>query len=228
MNLCWAVTTICAVCLPSMSCATGIASPPARLQAVAPLPPEGVAEASLPALAQIVADYQRALAAQATIGDYYGLEATCFNLGNALLFSYRELSFTEPQPWLNAGIGWIAHCEFICRQFGVGMDSVWSRVVLIDLALRPEIGFARVQGVLDELSLHYRDLAQMIADTLAATQRIGNRLEEAEVLRQLLQLELQQGRRRKAEGHAREAIAIFMTLQRQDKVRRVRALLKAG
>ena len=127
--------------------------------------------------------------------------------------------------WLDAGIGWIAHCEFICREFGVGQHSVWSRVVLIDLALLPNIGFAHVQGMLDGLLKKYRDLPDMIADTLAETRRMGNRLEEAEVLRQMMQMESQQGRRRKAEGHARKAIALLMTLQRQDKVRQVQALL---
>lgn len=185
-------------------------------------------EPPLPLLARIAADYRQALAAQITCSDYQGLQATCFNFGNALLFSYREFPLDESSRWLDAGIGWLAHCDAICRQFGVGSDSRWNRIVLIDLALLPGTAFAQVQRALAELSIGYDDLPQMIAETLAETRRIGNHLEEAEVLRQMVQLELQQGRRRKAEGHARQAIALLLTLQRQDKVRQVRALLKAG
>lgn len=173
---------------------------------------------ALAALLEITVHYYRqALVLHASVGDYQAQESTCFNLGNAFLYAWREgFPTAERNQFLELGVKWIGQCEFICHKFGVGMDSTWSRIVLIKSALHAGIGLDELNGLTNGLFKSYANLEELAQATLAEATRIGNRREQAEILMALIQFAQQRLDFQGAAQCRQEALAIYRELNRPD------------
>ncbi len=170
-----------------------------------------------PRTLEILGYYRQAIIFETAVSDYQGTQSTAFNIGNLLMFAYRQIAVPDAEMVLERGIGWIAQCEIVCNKFGVGGDSIWSRLALIDIALLPEVGFERIKRAAGDLYKNFSDLREMAEDALAETRRMKNRLEEEEALRLLSAIE--KADVRLAGDYLDKALDVWNELGRPDKVR---------
>lgn len=170
--------------------------------------------------------YCEALALHASGGDYQAMQCTSFNLGNLLLYSWKErIAPQEDEAWLTQGIKWVAQCELICNKFGVGMDSVWSRIVLLKAALDAGLDMARLTVLTGDLFRNFASLEDMAHTALADARTLGNRMEQAEVLEILMRLVVERGEREAAQAYFERADALYRELKREDLGRQLKGYL---
>ena len=177
------------------------------------------------ALAAIAAHYyQQALALHSGGGDYQAMQCASFNLGNLLLYAWKEgLAAAESEAWLTQGIKWVAQCEFICNKFGVGTDSVWSRIVLLKTALDAGFEIDRLNALVGgDLFRNHASLEKLAQEVLKEAEGIGNFLEQAEALEILMRLALKRDDRAWAQTCRDRAGALYRELKREDMARRLK------
>lgn len=179
----------------------------------------------LPALLEIAAHYYcQALTIIVGTNDYQAMQSTCFNLGNIYLCAYRaQLPMPERGRLLDQGIRWVAQCEFICSKFGVGMDSVWSRIVLLKAALDGGLKLGDLNRLTDGKFKNHVDLDDMALTTLVETARIGNRLEQASTLAILAELARRKGDVGSVGNYRQQALEIYRKLNRPDLIRQLKS-----
>lgn len=170
------------------------------------------------ALLEIAAHHFRlSLTHHIGVSDYQAMQATSFNLGNLFLFAWMErLPEREDEPFLELGVKWVAQCEFICNKFGVGMDSVWSRIVLIKTALQSNLGLDSLNGLTGGLFRNHAGLEDLAWATLTEIEVIGNRMEQAELQGLLAQLALARGDAVQAKTCRERALALYNEMKRPD------------
>lgn len=168
--------------------------------------------------------YHEALVLHAGTGDYNAMQHACFNLGD--LFLYALINGILPQEdALELGMKWMAQCEFISHKFGVGMDSVQSRIVLIKTAMQCGFGMAELNAFTNGMFRNHASLEELARATLATSQAIGDRLEQAQVFEILMRLALQRGDRPYAETCRSNMLKIYRDLKRADLARPFKAPL---
>jgi len=185
------------------------------------VPPEAD---ELPALLEIAAHYYRqALTMIASTNDYQAMQSTCFNLGNIYLHAYRaQFPMPDREGLLDQGIRWVAQCEFICSKFGVGMDSVWGRIVLLKAALDGGLGLGDLNRLTDGMFKNYIDLDDMALAVLVETARVGNRLEQAATLMILAEIARRKGDVNGVGNYRQQALEIYRKLSRADLIRQLK------
>lgn len=122
----------------------------------------------------------------------------------------------EEEPFLELGVKWVAQCEFICNKFGVGMDSVWSRIVLIKTALQSNLGLDSLNGLTGGLFRNHAGLEDLAWATLTEIEVIGNRMEQAELQGLLAQLALARGDAVQAKTCRERSLALYNEMKRPD------------
>lgn len=177
-----------------------------------------------PQVLEILGYYRQAIIFETAVSDYQGTQSTAFNIGNLLLFAYRRRAAPDPDLVLERGIGWIAQCEIICNKFGVGGDSIWSRLALIDIALLPGVGFERMNHATGNLYKSVSKLRELAEEALAETRRMKNRLEEAEALR-LLAAIVEHSDVPLAMCYLGTALDTWNELGRTDKIREIQKMI---
>lgn len=178
----------------------------------------------LSALLEIATHYYRqALAVLPRTNDYHAVQSTCFNLGNIYLRAFRmQIPMPNRDRLLNLGIRWVGQCEFICNKFGVGMDSAWSRIVLLKAALDGGLELSDLNKMTDGLFKNHIDLDDMAQATLVETNRIGNRIESAATLMILAKLARRKGDMKGVGNCRQQALEIYSKLNRSDLIRQLK------
>lgn len=179
---------------------------------------------ALSALLNICARYYRqALTMMASNNDYQALQCTCFNLGNLYLYAYRtKLPLAARAELLSQGIGWIVKCEFICSKFGVGMDSAWSKIVLLKAALDAGLRLGDLNRLTENLFRGQIDLEHVAQNTLAETVRIGSLAEQGATLEILAELARARSDLKSVKNYRDQALATYRTLNRPDLIRQLK------
>lgn len=167
--------------------------------------------------------YRRALEYTARANDYQALQHICFNFGNLYIRAHRFRSpALEPRQLVVCGIHWIAQSEFICNKFGVGMDSVWNRIILLKAALDAELDMNDVITLSGGLFRQHADLESLAQATLKETMRIGNRIECASTLEVLAELARRKCDEATTANLRKQAHDIYRKLNRADLIRRLK------
>lgn len=164
--------------------------------------------------------YRRSLALHAVVENYQAMQGICFNLGNLYLYAWAEgLGVQRDEQVLELGLKWVGQCEFICHKFGVGMDSVRSRIALLTAAMQSGLNMAQLNAHTANLFRHHATLEDLARATLAEAQAIGNRLEQAQLHAILMRLALQRDDYPEAAACRENVLEIYRELKRPDLAR---------
>ena len=194
-----------------------------------PIPPPADPDAYTPLLEIATHYYHQSLMHHARVGDHHALQGTCFNLGNLFLYAWSKgLALPQGEQSLELGMKWVVQCEFICHKFGVGMDSVRSRILLLKIAMQSGFDMARLNEHTGDLFRNHASLEEMARATLAQAQAIGNRLEQAELYAILLRLALQRGDYHEAAACREKVLEAYRELKRPDLARPFKVALPVG
>lgn len=175
----------------------------------------------LPALLEIAAKFfKQALTLIVRTNDYQSLQRTCFNFGHLYI---RAHWFAFPMPnrerLLDRGVRWIAQSEFISNKFGVGMDSLWSRIVLLRSALDGGLDLNDLNSRCGGMFKNHGDLESMAQATREETVRVGNRLEEGSALAILAEIARRKGDAVGGATFQQQALDLYRKLNRPDLAR---------
>lgn len=163
-----------------------------------------------------ISHFRRSLISYSFLNDFDGTQAACFNLGNLFAFVHKRQWLPAEDGLLEQAIQWIALSEQISNKQGVGGDSVWAMLVLIDIALSNDISLGRLREMTGSLLNQFPDYSTVGQWVHAEALRIGNQLEIAESHHLLAKIAVERGDKRKARENAIQAIALFQELGRND------------
>ena len=94
-------------------------------------------------------------------------------MGGLFIRAHRlKLSTKDGDKLLKRGINWIEQSEFIGKKFGVGMDSVWDRILLLQSALDEGLSLNDPNGLTDGMFKNFTDLDALAVSTLAEAVRV--------------------------------------------------------
>jgi hypothetical protein len=117
---------------------------------------------------------------------------------------------------LERGVKWIAQSEQLCHKFGVGLDSLAGRVILLESLLVAGLSIVDLNRMSDGLYKNYPDLDALAQATLKEALRIGNQLEQAPTFMMLAHLALQKGDVCGFQKNRQQALEIYKHLKRPD------------
>jgi hypothetical protein len=120
------------------------------------------------------------------------------------------------------GIAWVGQCTFICNKFGVGMDSVRSKILLLRTALNAGLALSDLNTHTNNLFKNYASVEHLAQATLTESIRIGNFAEQGSTLSILAELAWRNADGRKSAFFRRQAIAIYRKLNRPDLIRELK------
>lgn len=174
-----------------------------------------------------LAHYQRGLVSHLFLNDYHGVQASCFNIGNLFAFIHKQHLLPEKNiPTLEQAIHWLSLSEVICNKQGVGGESVWAMLVLVDIGISNSIPLEKLKEMTANLFQQFSSYLHIAKRLYVEAENIGNRLEIAESLQMLARLFAQEGDMASARDNAEKAMDLYLELGRKDMVCDLKKLLE--
>lgn len=168
--------------------------------------------------------YQRALGFYLLVGDYFGVQAVCFNIGNlfACCSRHRWAMGDGGAAVHERAIRWLNLCKRICHKHGVGGDSTLDVLVMAQTAVAQSMAYPRFLELTEMEFARFHDwrgLGEAIHDI---ANRLGNEKDIAESLLLLADIETASGDTRRALEYARKALNGFEEAGEKDMARWVK------
>lgn len=168
---------------------------------------------------------QHAIAMALSINDYYQVEASCFNLGDLLIFAYRHVPQLREATFVEDGLRWLALCESVCNKLGVGGESVWALYVMLKTVVMEDLSLDYLKSLTGNLFSRFTSFEAAAEDIYKEAQRLGNRPEMADAQALLHCLAMKRGDTAEAREHALAALDLFSELKRNDMIRPLKKLI---
>lgn len=121
-----------------------------------------------------------------TRGDISLLDGLCFNFANNLLRGIKREVI--PESCADTAMQWLAANLLACRKLGIGDDSIFASLLLIDASLDHQHSINKWPKVLRSEITTCGDLNSLLSQALIQARRTGNRLEVAQCLIRQLRL----------------------------------------
>lgn len=170
--------------------------------------------------------YRFSVVSYLLIGDYNGVQAVCFNIGNLLACDgLRQLPLKPPCPPEQV-IRWFILSETICNKQSVGGDSIWALLMALKTALNHEMPLSHLQEISAGLFAGFTDYLAAGQWICEEARRIGNQLEIAESLELLARIEAVYGNPRDATAHAKQALSNADAIGRKDIAGEIKKLMQ--
>ena len=180
-------------------------------------------DTTLDALATVVGLHKRSLQLSMSINDYQAMQLGCLDIGHVYLDAYRmRCSMPDQEQLLGQGVNWISQCEHICSKFGVGMDSVRSKILLMSVAVESDMAMNDLNQRTGGLFRNFANFDAMADFTLSEARRIGNSLELASVLTILASLAKSRGDVGNFAQFQQEAMDIYKKQNRPELCRQLK------
>lgn len=136
-------------------------------------------------LREIVANYNQALCLETAVCDYHGVQATSFNLANALLTPFLLGMKVKPGFLrLEQGLAALGLCAQTCTKFSVGMDSIWAHILFLEVALASGREFAELNRLAGGIMGNMKSLDEAFQHELEIAEQLDNPA-EIEAVRKL-------------------------------------------
>lgn len=186
------------------------------------MPPVGCGPV-MKALAEVIALHQQALQLAMGICNYHAIQLSCLDVGRVYLDAYR-LAFSMPDKdiLMQQGINWVMQCEYICSKFGIGMDSVNSKILLLSVAVDSDLKMCDLNQRTGGLFKNFANFDAMADFTLGEARRIGNTFEQAAVLTILASLAKARGDAPGCAQFQQHAMDIYKKQNRADMCRQLK------
>ena len=153
-------------------------------------------------------------------GDYSVLDAVSFNYANNL---YRAIKKELVAPsHIKTVLEWFLLNIFICREFGIGDHSIYTRLLIVDIIDEFKLDKSMLPK---QLLQHLGNAAarrQYLQKYLKVARKSGNRLEIAECLLRLAQRENED---RQAKTYFAEAMELGLGLNNKTLLKDIRAAI---
>lgn len=186
-------------------------------------PVDGDPDPVMDSFEEAIVLHQRSLQLAIGINNYHAAQRSCMDLGQVHLDAYRiGLPLPDRDHLLTRGINWVAQCELICIKFGVGMDSVRSKILLLSIAVDFDLQLCDLNQRTGGLFKNFATYGAMANFALVEARRIGNNFEQASVLTILASISRSSGDVEMCSQFQQQAMDLYKAQNRPDMVRQLK------
>lgn len=170
--------------------------------------------------------YRRALIFYLLLGDYFGVQAVAFNIGNVFACS-SQYGWADAEICVHErAIRWFKLCMTLCNKHSLVDDSVLCALVMVKTAIARQMPFSRFLALTENWFVSCSDWPALGQWVHQEAVRIGNRLEIAESLQLRAEIEAAYGSPQRAKDLAQQALDRYTELGRKDLARPLKKSLR--